>query len=94
MALSVHSPAPYREAENKPNRAHVKAVADDYGIRAPVYIDHDRAFFEALGAVYHPTFYVVDRQGRIRAAAQGAQEAGGESAKRLEAAIQAALRES
>lgn len=93
MAVAVHSPAPYVEAHSARNPNHVKSVADDYGIREPVYVDHDRAYFEALGASYHPTFYVVDRQGRIRIVEQGMQVAGSESAKRMEALIQTLLRE-
>lgn len=93
MAVAVHSPAPYVEASATRNPKHVKSVADDYGIHAPVYVDHDRALFEALGATYHPTFYIVDKKGRIRIVERGAQIAGSDSTKRLEAMIQQLLKE-
>jgi hypothetical protein len=92
-ALAVHSPSPYRDAENTRNAKHVKAVADDYDIKEPVYIDHDRSFFEALGATYHPEFYLVDKKGQIRAVEKGAQIAGSASTKRMEALIEKLLAE-
>ncbi len=85
----MHSPYSPQERD----RAHVRHVAEDYGIHHAVYIDHDLAFFNALGASSHPTFYLIDKHGRVRKGEYGAQIAGSASAKRFEAMIQTLLRE-
>jgi hypothetical protein len=85
----VHSPYSAQERD----RAHVQHVAEDYGIHHAVYIDHDVAFFAALGASNHPTFFLIDKHGRVRMGEYGAQIAGSPSAKRFEATIQTLLRE-
>jgi hypothetical protein len=88
-AIGVHSPY-----DPEPfNRGHVEGVAKDYGIHHPVYIDNDMAFIKAVGAEYHPTFVLVDRQGHIRMSEYGVMIAGNGPSKRFEAMIETLLKE-
>jgi hypothetical protein len=89
VAIAVHSPY----SPQKRDRGHVQQVAEEYGIHHPVYIDNDVAFFNALHANAHPTFYVVDKRGRIRMGEPGVLIDGYEAAKRFEAMIQSLLAE-
>ncbi len=85
----MHSPYVAQERD----RAHVQHVAEDYGIHHAVYIDHDLAFYDALGASGHPTFYLVDKRGRVRMSDYGSQAAGNPASQRFEALIPVLLRE-
>lgn len=89
MTIGVHSPYTPHDRD----RAEVEGVVKDYGIHEPVYIDNDMAFINAIGAEYHPTFVLVDRQGRVRMGKFGAMTGRSMSAKQVEAEIQKLLAE-
>jgi hypothetical protein len=59
----------------------------------PIYVDNDLAYFRALGAVYWPEFYLVDRQGRIRAKADGEMNEEFELSRAMEAMVRTLLAE-
>ena len=89
VVIGVESPY---DAE-KLNHAHIAAVVKDYGMDDVIYIDPDMAFINAIGAEYHPTFVLVDKQGRVRLGEFGSKFADTDDARKFEAQIEALLKE-
>lgn len=65
--VSVHTPELAREKV----RANVVAAVARRGITYPVMLDEDYSYWNALSNQYWPAFYLVDRQGRVRASYAG-----------------------
>jgi hypothetical protein len=81
--VGIHTP----EFEHEKRRAGVTARIREFGIRHPVMLDNDFAYWRALGNRYWPAFYVVDGEGRIRGVFAGETHAGDARARRIEALI-------
>ncbi|GAP65840.1 redoxin domain-containing protein [Mizugakiibacter sediminis] len=88
--IGIHSP----ELEREYLRQGLEAAVARHGVREPVMIDNDHAYWRALGNQYWPAFYLVDRRGRIRARFVGETHPGDAQAQRIEAAVRALLAES
>lgn len=88
--VGIHTP----EMESERVRASVEAEVSRQQLAFPHLIDNDHAYWNALDNHYWPALYLVDRCGRIRANAIGEVHAGQESGRRLEAGIEALLKES
>jgi hypothetical protein len=88
--ISIHTP----ELDSERQRDVVVRVATQYHIENPIYLDNDEAYFNALHNNAYPSFFVVDRHGRIRLNAQGEMDQGAKDAAQAERAIQTALNES
>lgn len=82
--VGIHSPEFAHERE----RARVNAKVREFGIRHPVMLDNDFAYWKALGNRAWPAFYVIDRQGRIRGAFIGETHTGDARAQRIEALLE------
>jgi hypothetical protein len=65
--IGIHSP----EFDFEKDRALVERFARKFEITHPIFVDNDLAYWGLLGASYWPEFYLVDRQGRIRAKISG-----------------------
>ncbi|QLQ33512.1 MAG: hypothetical protein HZT40_20080 [Candidatus Thiothrix singaporensis] len=50
-------------------------------------IDNDFSYWKALGNRYWPAFYLIDKQGRLRARYVGETHAGDKRAKAVEAKV-------
>ena len=87
--VSVHTPEFAHEAV----RANVAAKLRELEITYPVLLDGSFTYWHALHNRYWPAFYLVDRQGRVRAAYAGETHAGDRNASMAEAAIEALLAE-
>ena len=61
------------------------------GITYPVMIDGDYSYWNAFGNQYWPAFYLIDRNGRVRAQAIGEMRVGEAHALQLESAIKQLL---
>jgi thiol-disulfide isomerase/thioredoxin len=61
--IGVHTPELPREYE----RDRVVAKVAEYRLTNPQMIDNDYSFWNAMGNQYWPAFYLVDKQGRLRA---------------------------
>ena len=70
--IAVHSP----EYDFEKDRVRVERYARKFEQTHPIYLDNDLAFFKAIGAVYWPEFYLVDRRGLVRAKLSGLMEEG------------------
>lgn len=89
VVIGVHTPEFKHEMDREQVAAHVQQFAIDH----PVMVDNDFSYWEAMDNRYWPTFYLIDKSGRIRERVVGEVRAGGEKASRLESRIQALLSE-
>jgi len=56
-------------------------------------MDNDLAYWRALSNRYWPAYYLIDKQGRVRAVYVGETHAGGAQAQSIEAEIEKLLKE-
>lgn len=89
QVVGVHSP----EFDAEKIRGSIEAATRKYDVKFPVMIDNDHSYWNALGNSYWPAFYLVDKQGRIRASFVGETHDGDANAQRIEAAVKALLAE-
>lgn len=87
--IGVHSP----EFEHERIRRNVVAKVEEFGLDHPVMIDNDFSYWRALDNHYWPAFYLIDKQGRLRARFVGETHAGDSQARRIEQAIHKLLSE-
>ena len=76
--VGIHSP----EFKHERKRDNVEARVEHFGIEHPVMMDNDFAYWRALDNRYWPAFYLIDRQGRLRAHFVGETHAGDKRATR------------
>ena len=87
--ISIHTP----EFDWEKDRNNVKRVAEQFGLKHPIYLDNDSAYWDALGNNYWPAFYLVDKKGRVRMSSVGEMHAGESPADSWEEAISLLLME-
>jgi thiol-disulfide isomerase/thioredoxin len=87
--VGVHTP----EFDHERERAAVERKVAQYGLKHAVMLDNDHSYWNAMGNRYWPAFYLIDRQGRIRAHYAGETHRGDAQARRIEADIDALLSE-
>jgi len=87
--LGVHTP----EFAHERLRDNVARKLQEFGITHPVMMDNDFAYWHALQNQVWPAFYLVDRQGRVRARFFGETHAGDAQSARIDSAIKALLAE-
>ncbi len=85
--VGIHSP----EFDFEKDRKQVEAAVNRYGLDHPIMMDNDHAFWRALGNRYWPSFYLVDREGRLVHYVLGETHPGSPDAKAVEAKIEALL---
>lgn len=87
--IGVHTPEFSFERPRAAVVRHVRRL----GIRHPVMLDNDYAYWNALGNRQWPAFYLLDRQGRLRVTAAGEMRQGDPAAQQLQGQIEALLAE-
>jgi thiol-disulfide isomerase/thioredoxin len=87
--IGVHTP----EFEHEKDRGAVARKVRELGLEHPVMLDNDGAYWKALGNRYWPTFYLVDRQGRVRGVYIGEMRAERPESRTLEEQLVALLEE-
>lgn len=87
--VGVHTP----EFEHEKVRASVEQKIRQYKLAHPVMLDNDFSYWKALANRYWPAFYLIDRQGRVRATYAGETHGGDAQARRIESDIEALLAE-
>jgi thiol-disulfide isomerase/thioredoxin len=85
--IAVHSP----EFDRERPRDAVTSAVQELGIRYPVMLDNDFAYWNALGNRYWPAFYLLDGDGRLVATRIGELHAGRASADEFERAVERML---
>jgi glutathione peroxidase-family protein len=89
QVIGIHSP----EFERERDPAAVRSKVQEFGLGHPVMMDNDFAYWKALGNRAWPTFYLVDKKGRIRYRFLGETHAGEPQAIRIERAVEELLAE-
>ncbi len=87
VVVSVHTP----ELEHERDVQKVKAAIKRLGIEYPVMLDNDFSYWSAMANRYWPAFYLVDRQGKIRATAIGELHTGQARGEDFERQVKQAL---
>lgn len=87
--IGVHTP----NHESAHSKKTLLEKIEEYGITHPVMIDNERAYWEAMGNRYWPTFYLVDKAGKIRSVFLGETHAGDKQSALVEASIERLLTE-
>lgn len=62
IVIGIHTP----EFEHERDARRVAAKIDEFGLHHPVMLDNDMAYWHALDNRYWPTYYLVDKAGRLR----------------------------
>lgn len=89
QVLGVHTP----ELPQEYIRDNVVRKVGEFGLKFPVMIDNDYSYWKAFGNRYWPAFYLVDKQGKVRAAYFGETHPGDLNAQNIEATIAKLLAE-
>jgi len=89
VVVGVHTPEFKYEIDPDGVRRHV----EKYRLDHPVMLDNDFSYWEAIGNRFWPTFYLVDKTGRVRERVVGEVLPDGEKARVIEARIRALLAE-
>ena len=87
--IGIHTP----EFDHERDRNQVMAKVKEFGLEHPVMLDNDFSYWKALNNQYWPTFYLVDKQGRIRDVFIGETHSGDSNAVAIEKAVTALLAE-
>ncbi|MCP4996867.1 MAG: redoxin domain-containing protein [Gammaproteobacteria bacterium] len=89
LVIGIHTP----EFEHERKHDQVAEKVKGYGLNHPVMVDNDFSYWNAMGTRYWPTFYLIDKQGHIRATFIGETHSGDSQAKEVEMAIDKLLAE-
>ena len=87
--VGVHTP----EFKHERVRANVVRKVKEFELEHPVMMDNDYSYWRAVGNRYWPAFYLIDKQGRIRASFFGETHAGDARALAIEEHISELLAE-
>lgn len=87
--IGIHSP----EFDHERDRNSVAAKIEEFGLRHPVMLDNDFAYWRSLGNRYWPAFYLVDKAGQVRYRFVGETHADTPRATAIEARIRELLAE-
>ena len=87
--IGIHTP----EFKHEHDRNNVVTKMQEFKVTHPVMMDNDFSYWKALGNQYWPTFYIVDKQGNIRARFIGETHANTAQAHQMETLIKRLLQE-
>jgi hypothetical protein len=87
--IGVHSP----EFDHEKDRKKLRQTMKSYGVEYAQLLDDNHEYWKQLRNHYWPAFYIVDKQGRIRAFYAGETHAGDSQSRKIENHIQALLNE-
>jgi thiol-disulfide isomerase/thioredoxin len=89
IVVGIHSPE--FAQEKRPGK--VAAKIKEFGLEHPVMMDNDFGYWRALNNRYWPSFYLVDKQGRLRYLHAGETHAGDRRASAIERQVEELLAE-
>jgi len=87
QVVGVHTP----EFENERVRKNIEAKVQEFGLHHPIMIDDDSSYWRAMNNRYWPAYYILDKQGNVRATFFGETHEGDRRAKQIEKTINALL---
>lgn len=88
MVVGIHTP----EFEHEKIREDIVAKTREFGLHHPVMIDNDSSYWKAMHNRYWPSYYLLDKQGQVRAVFVGETHAEDEQAERIEKTIRLLLK--
>ena len=88
-AIGIHTP----EFDHEKDRVAVAKNTKKFNLKHPVMIDNDHSYWRAIGNRYWPTFYLVDKKGKIRGVYIGETHSGDSNAVAIEQKITQLLNE-
>ena len=89
LVVGVHTP----EFNHERSAEAVRRKIRELGVRHPVMLDNDYAYWNAMGNRYWPAFYLIDKHGHVRHAYAGELHVGTPRGKQVRGQIKALLRE-
>ncbi|MFQ5935605.1 MAG: redoxin family protein [Acidiferrobacterales bacterium] len=78
--VGVHTP----EFKHERVRVNVVRKVEEFALEHPVMMDNDYSYWRAMGNRYWPAFYLIDKQGHVRAVYVGETHAGDRQAESIE----------
>jgi hypothetical protein len=87
--IGVHSP----EFDHEKDCDQIVAKSKEFKLAHPIMIDNDFSYWRSMGNRYRPTYYLLDKQGKIRATFIGETHAESKRAKVVQDAIETLLAE-
>jgi thiol-disulfide isomerase/thioredoxin len=87
--IGAHAP----EFDREKVRSNVEAKVHEFGLMHPVMIDNDYSYWHAMGNRFWPAYYIIDKQGRVRAIFVGETHEGEAQAVEIETFIRKLLAE-
>lgn len=87
--LGVHSPE-YQSEREIPG---LRAAIEEHELRFPTFVDQTLEFFTAMDVPAWPTFYVIDRELKVRGRWVGEVRLGSQRGRDIEALLEALLEE-
>ena len=90
QVIGVHTP----EFDHEKEYENIVAKVEEFDLHHPIMIDNDLSYWNAMGNRYWPTYYLIDKRGRVRSVFVGETHSGDARARKIEAAIQELLAES
>lgn len=89
VVIGVHTP----EFDFEKERSRVVAAAKRYDKTFPILMDNDYGYWNSLGNQYWPSFYFIDKKGKVRGRIIGEINQGSKAARNGETAIRELLKE-
>ena len=83
QVIGIHSP----EFSHEKIHSNIKAKIKEFKITNPVMVDNDMAFWRAMNNRYWPSYFIVDKKGRVRSNFVGETHKNSAQAKKIEALI-------
>ena len=87
--IGIHTP----EFDHERIRDNVVEKVAEFALPHPVMMDNDFSYWKALRNRYWPSYYLIDKQGNLRARFVGETHAGTDRARKVEAAVATLLEE-
>jgi len=87
--IGIHTP----EFAHERVRANVEAKIDEFELHHPVMMDNQFIYWQMMGNKYWPTFYLIDKRGKVRSIYIGETHAGTKQARVIEGDIRELLTE-
>ncbi len=87
--IGVHTP----EFEHERDKDRLQEKIAKFGLEHPIMIDNDFSYWNAMGTRYWPSYYLIDKWGRVRNVFIGETRIGSPQAARIEAAVKTLLAE-
>lgn len=88
--IGVHTP----EFAHERVRKNIEAKVKEFVLHHPIMIDNDSSYWRAMNNRYWPAYYLLDKQGQVRATFFGETHEGDRQAQQIEKTIQTLLTES